>query len=756
MYKLLSIASLSLTLLFNVNASAQTLEEIVVTATKRETSLQDTPMSITAFGEFELQRMGAEGIFDYGTKIPNLGFSNEADGRFNAGTPAIRGVAGGGVVGATGFYIDDIPVPDYMNPRISDVSRIEVLRGPQGTLYGARSMGGTVRLITKQANAEEFDGYLHTSVADIKEGDINWLVDGGVNVPIIDNVLGMRALLYYAQNSGVYDREHITGSTRPAFSTVNNVDDDSYYGGQLAFTWNATDKITVRPRIMYQRTDSDNLPLADISPGNFTVPRHNNIEEPGSEEWWLGSVTINMETKIGEIVSTTAKYDRKINEFEDQTGTLDGLLFAASGLAEPHIPSQLSESEEDTSFIHETRLISDFGELGIENIAVTLGIFYENREHIRNYPPSFAFGINTAFTNGLNNAFGLGIPLPPGALGTDEVFDAFDNGDTEEIAVFGELTIRVTDNLRLTAGARWSDTTIDFDNISGGLVNGGVTDPPASTQKDSAVVPKILMELDVNDDILLYGTASKGFRVGGVNLPVPLVLCAGELNTLGITNADILTFNSDTLWNFEMGAKTSWFNNRLNVNISAFDIDWSDTLQTNRLACGFQYVANSGKAESKGIEVEVEAAPIEGLNVSMGLGLTDAKITQGDPLAGTSAGDRILQVPEITFNATAEYTFPLFTNWEGYVRGDYSHYGDSLSANNNATTPRVRESFDLLNFRFGAFQTGEWDISLFIKNATNEHANLSDNRSIAAEKPGRPRLVTNRPRSIGVEFRKDF
>ena len=121
---------------------AQAIEEIIVTATKRETSLQDTAMSITAIGEFELQRIGAEGIFDYGVKIPNLGFSNEADGRFNSGSPAIRGVAGGGVIGATGFYIDDIPVPEYMNPRVSDISRVEVLRGPQGTLYGARSMGG--------------------------------------------------------------------------------------------------------------------------------------------------------------------------------------------------------------------------------------------------------------------------------------------------------------------------------------------------------------------------------------------------------------------------------------------------------------------------------------------------------------------------------------------------------------------------------------------------------------------------------------
>lgn len=508
------LSAFIITCFFSLQARAQTLEEVVVTATKRETSLQDTPLSITTFSETELQRQGAVGIFDYGTKIPNLGFSNEADGRFNAGSPAIRGVAGGGVIGATGFYIDDIPVPEYMNPRVADVARVEVLRGPQGTLYGARSMGGTVRIITKQADTEEFEGYAHTSVSDVKEGGTNYAFDGGVNLPINEN-LAVRALAYYASNSGAFDRVHLTGSPQPAFTDQNNVDDDSYYGTSLALTWQATDKLTVKPRFMYQRTDSDNLPLADIDPSNFTVPRANNIEEPGSEEWWLGSVTINLDTRIGEIVSTTAKYDRKVHEYEDQTGTLDGLLFAASGLAEPNLPAVVFETEEDTSLIHETRLISDFGDLFSDRIAATVGVFYEKREHIRHYPPSFAPGINVAFTNGLNNAFGLGIPLPPGALGTDQVFENFDDTDTEEIALFGEVTFKLSDRFRFTAGARWSDTEVDFDGVSDGFVNGGRTDPPPSVQSDSSINPKFLLEMDVNDDILAYGSASKGFRVGG-------------------------------------------------------------------------------------------------------------------------------------------------------------------------------------------------------------------------------------------------
>lgn len=248
----------------------------------------------------------------------------------------------------------------------------------------------------------------------------------------------------------------------------------------------------------------------------------------------------------------------------------------------------------------------------------------------------------------------------------------------------------------------------------------------------------------------------KVFAWGGNNVPVPLVLCGGELATLGISNADILTFDSDKLWNYELGVKSSWFDRKLAFNVSGFYIDWSNILQTNRLACGFQYTANSGSAENTGVEIEIKAVPTEGLNIALGFGYTNAEISEGSMLAGTSEGDRILQVPEITFNASAEYVFPILSDWEAYIRGDFSHYGDSLSANNDATMPRVRASFELLNFRLGAYNSGNWDVSLFVKNATNERANLSDNRSIAAEKPGRPRIVTNRPRSVGLELRRNF
>ena len=217
------------------------LEEIVITASKREQTLQEAGMSVTAISALDLERMGATSFIDFAVRIPNLGFGNESDGRFNPNSPAIRGVFGDNT---TGFYIDDIPLPASMQPRVIDISRIEVLRGPQGDLYGARSMGGTIRLITEQPDFDGVFGSIHSTLSTVKEGDFNWSIDASANLPVIEDKLAVRATAYFGQNSGVFDREYIpswtnaqTGeviqNTGPAFETNENVDDETY-GGFLA------------------------------------------------------------------------------------------------------------------------------------------------------------------------------------------------------------------------------------------------------------------------------------------------------------------------------------------------------------------------------------------------------------------------------------------------------------------------------------------------------------------------------------------
>ena len=254
------------------------LEEVIVTATKRAQSLQEVGMSITVLSEESIEEMGIDSYLDFAVRIPNLGTAFQSDGRFDSNSPSLRGVFGSGDKSSsatTGIYIDDVPVTSALQPRVIDLERIEVLRGPQGSLYGARSMGGTIRLITQQPSLDESSGSIHTSVSSVADGGENYAFDGNINVPLIEDKLGLRIAAYYGSISGIYDRvyepnwlnyqtgETVQGTT-PAFDTNKDVDDEDYYGTQIAMKWMPTDNLSITPKFMYQKIKADGLPFADV------------------------------------------------------------------------------------------------------------------------------------------------------------------------------------------------------------------------------------------------------------------------------------------------------------------------------------------------------------------------------------------------------------------------------------------------------------------------------------------------------------
>jgi len=261
---------------------------------------------------------------------------------------------------------------------------------------------------------------------------------------------------------------------------------------------------------------------------------------------------------------------------------------------------------------------------------------------------------------------------------------------------------------------------------------------------------------------MVYALASKGFRPGGV---VPIVPpgtagtpndCVAALAAVNpnFTLADTRSFKSDSLWNYEIGTKTAWLDHRVILNAAAFDIRWNDLQQAILLQCGFQYVTNAGAAESKGGELELRARATDRLDVSLGVGYQHATITEKGA-SPQPVGSPVFQVPDWTGNGAVTYTVPLMNSWNLVNVVDYSYVGSSFSANNSSTEPRKRPAYRLLNARF-AFSNGKTEFALFGKNLTNEVTNLGDNRSIAAEVPGRPRLFLNEPRTLGIEVTQRF
>ena len=736
------------------------LEEVIVTATKRAESLQEVGMAITAINTLELERLGATSLIDFAVRVPNLAMAYEADGRFDSSSPSIRGVFG---VGTTGFYIDDTQVSSSILPRVMDLERIEVLRGPQGSLYGARSMGGTIRMITNKAQIDESSGQVHATLSTVDEGDENWNFDGIFNFPVIEDKFAMRVTAYYGSNSGVFDRVWIPewtdsgGNLRPSpgsgFDINENVDDEEYWGGNIAATWIFTDNLSLDMKLMGQKVEADGLPFADIDPETVITPRFFDIEEPGTDEWYIASATFNWAIDAGNFVSTTAWYDRETNEWEEETTFLWWLFDIDIGIPIDPIESPINTTEKYQNCSHETRFTSDLD--GAWNF--TAGFFYQDADVDHHYPRAVQTGLADAIDE-LTGAPGLGQDCVDGFCLTDDdlIFVNQRDTSTKELALFGELSWQINDMWSMTFGGRWYDTDIEATEAADGFANSG----PSSydeKQSESGFNPKFLVQAQVNDDWNVYGSAAQGFRVGGVNGNLPADLCGDELDALGIDPSNATTFDSDSLWSYELGFKSSLADNRVTLNGAVFFIDWSDVQQFNRLACGFQFTANAGAAESTGFELELAAAPMAGLTLSAAVGYTDAEITDGSGAEGVEKGDKVQGVPDWTGTLSAQYMWPAFGDWDGLVRGDFNYYGDSYSANNESVgaNARLRESWSMLNLRAGIVNE-RWDVIVFVDNVTDERASLADSRSIAAETPGRQRLVVTRPRTFGIEARMRF
>ena len=736
------------------------LEEVIVTATKRAQSLQEVGMSITVLSEQSIEEMGIDSYLDFAVRIPNLGTAFQSDGRFDSNSPSLRGVFGSGDKSSsatTGIYIDDVPVTSALQPRVIDLERIEVLRGPQGSLYGARSMGGTIRLITQQPSLDESSGAIHTSVSSVADGGENYAFDGNINVPLIEDKLGLRIAAYYGSISGIYDRvyepnwlnyqtgETVQGTT-PAFDTNKDVDDEDYYGTQIAMKWMPTDNLSITPKFMYQKIKADGLPFADVDAENMETRRFFDADEPGEDEWWIASVVVNWSINAGDITSTTAMYERDTSEFEEEHTFLDFIYGAAVGIPITPLESVLETTSEYENITHETRFTSNLD----GRLNYTVGFFYGDSEFTRGYPAALQPGADAA----LGAALGIPAPGTPGIVPGDLIYITSQPEQVEELALFGEITFDLTDRVALTAGGRWYDTEVSFDSASDGFANGG---PSAfsGVQSESGFNPKVMASLDATDDLNFYASASKGFRIGGVNGQVSPTLCGDELDSVGLDPDSLRTYDSDSLWSYEVGVKSRLADNRVSLNAAAFFIDWSDSLQVQRLACGFQVDANVGDVESKGFEVELSAAPIEGLTLDMGIGYTDTEVASasGDGFPGYAEGQALHGVPDWTGTGSAQYIFPAFSGWDARLRADANYYGESTSFNNGSIVDR--DSWSALNLRAGVLNEN-WDVTLFADNVTDERANLADNRSIAAEMPGRPRIVTNRPRTIGLEARYRF
>ncbi|MCB9956870.1 MAG: TonB-dependent receptor [Caulobacterales bacterium] len=688
-------------------------DTIIVTAQRREQSIQDVPISITAMGSAEIERFGFSEFDDYAVRIPNLAFSasnsSSTDGALSI---AIRGIFGSNT---TGFYIDDSPLVQALNPRVIDLERIEVLRGPQGTLYGARSMGGTVRLITVQPDLNEYSGRAHAGVSFTKDGGTNYLVDGAVNVPVAPDLFALRAVAYYQHDDGFIDIAPRADAPVP-FDVKKDVDKEKVAGFQVAGLLSLLGgDLTITPRFMYEKVERDGRTLADFTASNRVNLREYDIDEPNENEWWLATLTAKYDAGFGTFISASSWFDRSYSDTEDFSEWTEAVL-AFQGASIAH-----ADTDQDI-FSQELRFVSGWD----APIDLTIGGFYQKSKSNWVFPATPIDGF------------------------APDVFNLNNPTTVTEKAIFAEATWNATEDFRVILGGRVFKNEVDFYLRQGGAFI-GPDEVYQGVQSETGFTPKVGLQYDLDDDRMLYATMSEGFRIGGVNFYSGL-LCAAEIASLGITDAS--TFDSDSLRSYEAGLKSRWLGGKLTANAAGFYVNWKDLQQRQGLACGFSLNVNAGEAELKGGELELDFAVTDNTRLLFGLGYVDSEITDNGGVSTVTVGQEIQNVPNLTFNAAIDHDFTLGA-LPAFIHLDYSNTGESYSGNNSPTSPLLRPAFDIANARIGVeFPVGT--VTIFADNLFDEKANYADIPPLGVQTPGRPRIAVNQPRTVGLEWRVKF
>jgi iron complex outermembrane receptor protein len=664
-------------------------------------------------------------------------------------------------------------------------------------------MGGTVRVITKTPDFTESEVTVHAGMSDTARTDEpNYTGDIVANFPLVADRAALRLSAFMDDEGGYFKRRYCTDpatagvtcfpqTTGPLTTTVDNVGEVKNYGAAIGLSIKLTDDMMLTPRLLQQKSTYNGFLMSDVLtasgpigypypsysapptvlprlvPTNFTQGRFFNIPEGGFDNWQLNSIDFKWNTGVGELVSSSSYFSRKVVETEDETDfiwadllPLGQILNPAYPLPRP-IPSAISEEKDYQRFVEEVRFASQLS----GPVQFVAGVFYSDLHgaipFAANYPPALAPGYGAIQTAAGVCAAGIICPNP---ANPDEIYGSHYKTDIEEPAVFGQVSWQFLEAWKLTAGLRWNQVK----TTAGGYQEGTVTQAPGgpsqvidavTTTKENSTTPKLELDYRITPADMVYISGAKGFRPGGLVPSVPAAICASQLPAG--TNADeTRAYRSDSLWSYELGAKTGWFENRVTVDAAIFYIDWKNIQQNILLPCGFQYKVNAGAALSRGGEIEVRALPIDPLELTLGVGKQDARITHpGDALSSPlQEGEHVFEVPDWTGNSSATWTARLSDEYKLVSEIDYSYVGHSFSANNlaaNDPATRLRPHYDLLDARI-ALAHGKVEYAFVGKNLGNTAANLADNRSLAAETPGRPRLVTNQPRTIGLEVRASF
>jgi iron complex outermembrane recepter protein len=587
---------------------AEDNEDIIVTATKRESTLQDVPFSINAQTQADIQRSGAVTLEDLSRNVAGLTIQNLGPGQSQV---SVRGVSAGqivrdqpGVKEQVGVYLDESVISlSLFTPDLDlfDLNRVETLRGPQGTLFGSGSVGGTIRYITNQPTTDRFEGSVEANLNTIDGGSEGGALKGAVNVPVND-MIAVRAVGYYTKYAGFVD------ALREGGGIDRDVNDGERYGGRLSILFQPTDNISITPRVVYQKVTADGFnrqeaynlfanPFTTTRPAIDLRERQQFLllDEKFVDETMLADLTANIDIGPVTLTSVTSYIDREILASRDASA-LTGSVSVDLGFPEAAVslPSNLRDTTDLKTFTQELRVASN----NSGPFQWLIGGFYSDidRFYRQRLPtPGYDAVTDAVLGAGTSAAVRNGFPA-------NSPYNADLPYDIKQLAIFGEASYEIG-RLTLTAGGRYYDFEETRRFVSGGLFANG--DNRRDTTKSDGFTPRFLASFEASDNVTINAQASKGFRLGGVNDPLNLPLCSpADAAIFG----GFQDYDDEELWNYELGIKSRF--GGLTFNAAAFHNEIENLQVTlDAGSCSSRVVFNVPKAHSRGVEFELTAQP---------------------------------------------------------------------------------------------------------------------------------------------------
>ncbi len=770
------------------DADDSTLEEVVVTSRKREENLRDIPVSVGVVDGATIDSLRVEDMEDITRILPGISFASHQNGPAGQGQDniTIRGVSSTVGNPTVGVYLDEVPFvaltgyEGQAEPRLVDIERVEVLRGPQGTLYGASSEGGTVRFVTPDPDTHDFSDRYKQDISYTKHGSVNYDTQGVINIPVIDGVFGLRVSAEYGRDSGYIDNYGLVGSLSLGNDTAgplqrSGTNSDTNTAVRIKGLWNVADNVTIIPAMLYQRfAAGDN---STFIPAVGMYDQFNVVTGSDRDALIAPSLTLKAGLGFADFTSITSYVGRNVNRFTD------GTYFNSAAVAEffldtvgtppytthefgndyvlGNLPSPVDFTDHFNTWTQEFRLSSPADQKFIHWVG---GVYLADQE-VRHLDSEPINGITADF----QSIYGYPInsdPILNPSLGTatpnpnfwthDIVWQVLDHNDTQQVAVFGQVDIDILPTLHLGLGDRYVKATETFAETGFGFFEFGNagTDGSIYSQKAtfSTSTPKLTLTYDLASQSTIYVSAGKGFRLGGATTPNTNVACVQGLDELGDKSAP-MTYGPDHLWSYEFGTKSLLFQKTLSVNADVYYIDWTAIQQSIVIPiCGGQFNANVGDAKAFGAELEIRYKPpvVPGLIVSANLGGEHAYITSTLNAATAGVGQDVLYTPKYTAALLADYGFPITSSLNGFIRGDYEYTGQSYGSFQVGTPQYINPGYDVVNMNAGV-SLGKYEVSLYAKN-------LFDDRTIL-QSPQINSVIQGyslRPQTIGLSFQAKF